>query len=504
MVKKFFGLIDMIDINNYTEQKDCEYKEEHYSVRDNGAIMRHPQKGKNPRKKDAVWTFGDTPHNGYIYYCGVPVHRVVATAFHGAAPTPQHVVDHIDTNRQNNRPENLRWLTKLENILLNEFTRKKIEYLCGSVENFLQDPSQLNAFSDMDRNFSWMRAVTKEEAAATLMHWKELLNRPKVEGSRTNSIDDWIFQGKGQESTSPLSPIPVPRPLTKEEIQAQKAEERKRHAEERKAAAKAKAQELANQRKEIIQQIIDITSSQGWSKAKKTAAPLKADVIITKDGRLIGFNIYRRSSYYDGEGYQVFSLEEEQYASTLSIGLTPSEDSSYTTTLCGKGMSLKELIENIVTDKVSTEDTIIFDTIKVRFVGCSCYACGNTHFVYMVTGLKCSQKPYIELSNYNDYYKVSELIDEFSPEVLKSVQQFLSNHKEMELPMGEIKERFSRTMNESYMSFGCPHCDAIVGDHYFSDMKMEYMYESDDESVFDIPIHGPGIQYEQKHFIVKS
>ena len=121
----------------------------------------------------------------------------------------------------------------------------------------------------------------------------------------------------------------------------------------------------------------------------------------------------------------------------------------------------------------------------------------------MVTGLKCSQKPYIELSNYNDYYKVSELIDEFSPEVLKSVQQFLSNHKEMELPMGEIKERFSRTMNDSYMSFGCPRCDAIVGDHYFSDMKMEYMYESDDELVFDIPIHGPGIQYEQKHFIVK-
>ena len=58
-------------------------------------------------------------------------------------------------------------------------------------------------------------------------------------------------------------------------------------------------------------------------------------------------------------------------------------------------------------------------------------------------------------------------------------------------------------MNDSYMSFGCPHCDAIVGDHYFSDMKMEYMYESDDESVFDIPIYGPGIQYEQKHFIVK-
>lgn len=493
----------MIDINDYTEQKDCEYKEEHYSVRDNGAIMRHPQEGKKPRKKDGVWTFGDTPHNGYIYYCGVPVHRVVATAFHGAAPTPQHVVDHIDTNRQNNRPENLRWLTKLENILLNEFTRKKIEYLCGSVENFLQDPSQLNAFCDMDRNFSWMRAVTKEEAAATLMHWEELLRRPKVEGSRTSPIDEWIFQGKRQEPTSPISPIPVPRPLTKEEIKAQKAEERKRLSEERKAAAKAKAQELVNRRKEIIQQIIDIASSFGWSKAKRTAAKWKTDVNLTKDGRLIGFNIFRKSSYNEGEGNRVFSLEEEHYASSLSIGITPSEDNSYSTTLCGKNMSLKELVESIITDKVSTEDTVIFDTINVRFVGLTCYACGNAHFVYIVKGLESSQKPYIDLHHHNDYYKVSELMDEFSPEVLKSVQQYLSDHKEMELPMGEIKERFSRTMNASYLSFGCPHCDAIVGDHYFSDMKMEYMYESD-ESVIDIPIHGPGIQCEQKHFVIKS
>ena len=30
----------MVDINDFTIQKDCNYKDDSYSVRDNGAIMR--------------------------------------------------------------------------------------------------------------------------------------------------------------------------------------------------------------------------------------------------------------------------------------------------------------------------------------------------------------------------------------------------------------------------------------------------------------------------------
>ncbi len=183
----------MVSIDDYNEVKECLYKEEHYSARDNGAIMRHRREGMRKRKFDEVWSFG-TPDiiTGYMYFCGERVHRIVATAFHGPAPSEQHVVDHIDTNRQNNRPENLRWLTKLENILNNEITRKKVELICGSIEAFLENPWLLYGHEKEDKNFSWMRNVTPEEAQISLARLTEWASKPSH--PKGGTMGDWIFQ----------------------------------------------------------------------------------------------------------------------------------------------------------------------------------------------------------------------------------------------------------------------------------------------------------------------
>lgn len=42
-------------------------------------------------------------------------HQLVCIAFHGPAPTPQHVVAHGDGVRAGNTPDNLRWATTKEN-----------------------------------------------------------------------------------------------------------------------------------------------------------------------------------------------------------------------------------------------------------------------------------------------------------------------------------------------------------------------------------------------------
>lgn len=146
-------------LETYNGIQECHYKNEHYSVRDNGAVLRHAPNNKRTRPTDNKWTFGKlNSKTGYLEIASVRIHRIVATAFHGEPPTKEHVVDHIDTNKQNNRPGNLRWVTRLENILLNPITARRIELICGSVEAFLEDPSK---FRDKfpDPNNKWMCAV---------------------------------------------------------------------------------------------------------------------------------------------------------------------------------------------------------------------------------------------------------------------------------------------------------------------------------------------------------
>lgn len=170
-----------VNVNDFINEKECLFEDERYSVRDNGAIFRHSREGKRNRKSDEQWTFGiENLENGYLHISSVRVHRIVATAFHGDPPDPKYVVDHIDTNRHNNRPENLRWLTRLENTLQNPVTRKKIEYLCGSIEAFLENPSMLND-RQLEPSYSWMRTVTKEEAT-------NCKNRMAIWASQENKI----------------------------------------------------------------------------------------------------------------------------------------------------------------------------------------------------------------------------------------------------------------------------------------------------------------------------
>lgn len=197
-------------LNDFKETKTCTYKGECYSVRDNGAVLRHAREGKRKRKYDDVWTFGNpNKHTGYMNFNGEMVHRIVAWAFLGNPPSSQHVVDHIDTNRRNNRPENLRWLTKLENALNNPITRRKIIYYCGSIDAFVRDPSVLKKHVSKDPNFEWMRTVSPEEALNALKNLDRLSRISKHNGSTTYSkgMGEWIYKCNANDSDH-ISPSP--------------------------------------------------------------------------------------------------------------------------------------------------------------------------------------------------------------------------------------------------------------------------------------------------------
>lgn len=178
-----------ISVDEFDTQAEIEYEGERYLVRDNGAICRRAKQGGRKRRLDGVWTFGrPSDATGYMTLSSHVVHRIVAFAFH-PQPTRQHVVDHIDTNRRNNRADNLRWVTRLENVLLNPVTRRRVVLAYGSVEAFFLDPS---AVISEDRDFSWMRTVTKAEAQVSrerLLKWSERSAAPKG-----GQLGEWLYR----------------------------------------------------------------------------------------------------------------------------------------------------------------------------------------------------------------------------------------------------------------------------------------------------------------------
>ena len=178
------------NLHAFEKEVEVTYRGENYQARDNGAIWRRPRPNQWKRKLDEVWTFGNpSVSRGYMTIAGEFVHRIVATAFHGAQPSEKHVVDHIDTNRRNNRSENLRWVTRLENLLLNPITLKRIVSTYGSLDAFFANP-QGKSVADYD----WMRTVSKveaEESRQRLLRWAESGQIPQG-----GQLGEWIFRNK--------------------------------------------------------------------------------------------------------------------------------------------------------------------------------------------------------------------------------------------------------------------------------------------------------------------
>ena len=188
-------------INEFSEEKQCDYKGEIYSVRDNGAVMRHLREKMKTRKDDGVWTFGKKDEKtGYMKIGQHRVHIIVATAFYGQMNSKIYVVDHIDTNRCNNRVENLRWLTRLENILMNPVSLKRVTMLCGGdITKFIKNPSCLRDLTGTNKDLMWMRNVSPEEAFnayKNVMSWglKPIDNNQLREKTSFSDKSNWIFK----------------------------------------------------------------------------------------------------------------------------------------------------------------------------------------------------------------------------------------------------------------------------------------------------------------------
>ena len=65
----------MVSLDDFEIESLCLYKNERYTVRDNGAVFRYPLDGKRQRPNDNNWTFGKLNiKTGYLEIASVGIH----------------------------------------------------------------------------------------------------------------------------------------------------------------------------------------------------------------------------------------------------------------------------------------------------------------------------------------------------------------------------------------------------------------------------------------------
>ncbi len=62
------------------------------------------------------------------------------------------------------------------------------------------------------------------------------------------------------------------------------------------------------------------------------------------------------------------------------------------------------------------------------------------------------------------------------PVILSAVKEIMKSEKDIKI--GQVKRRYSKTIESSYLSNGCYYCDVIFGDFYLSSEKLDGLHDS--------------------------
>ena len=108
--------------------------------------------------------------------------------------------------------------------------------------------------------------------------------------------------------------------------------------------------------------------------------------------------------------------------------------------------------------------------IKVSFLEVDCWKCGETYNVYFLNESIYSNCG-LEMNADSDMWSSKKFC--FMPEILNEIRKFLQSDNGNHLRIGDIKQRFSKTVKKKYLSFGCKFCDAIFGDWYMMEYQVE-------------------------------
>jgi hypothetical protein len=160
-------------------------------------------------------------------------------------------------------------------------------------------------------------------------------------------------------------------------------------------------------------------------------------------------------------------------------------------------VDLHTFLQNFISNNIQFKPIAITKTkqlVNLVFYEMECWKCHELNHLFYV------ENPFYSACNAK--IKPAEALwesnsIEYRPEIIQLAQKFIESRKDLNLKLGQIKERYSKTVENSYMSFGCYKCDSIFGDWFVMEAKIDLMYvpnelthqeEIELKEIFELPI----------------
>lgn len=243
--------------------------------------------------------------------------------------------------------------------------------------------------------------------------------------------------------------------------------------------------------------IIEACRENGWEAIPEfSEKDWRADVLAVQGQKRIAFEVQWSRQSYEETKYRQERYKDSNVRGCWFFRIAPKEMLDYSKSFVAdkdipafkifkdehsdiiahvgqKQMPLKMLLASLLNRKLKFCKHIRLkpkQEVSIILFQTQCWKCHKPQYCYTVYpkfSTVCGQNFNITNSSWND-----DTVDK-NPRVYAAVQQFLESNQDKGIKIGLLKRRFSKTVQHSYLSLGCYHCDALFGDHYLNTSKLD-------------------------------
>lgn len=250
----------------------------------------------------------------------------------------------------------------------------------------------------------------------------------------------------------------------------------------------------------------------GWDADVEVSSPAGAtsewiaDVMATRGNARVAIEIQwsrqdhaefeRRQARYAHDGVRaVWFARHTDHLPTAAnqalpvFSLTKTDDDQFHTAIGPHPLPLADAVVALLTRAVQFREHLTARQQPRRIVNLypyGCYRCGRECVIWHDTGEQFVSRCGTRVEEYPGFSLWGEDRPEADAATIRHVRDTVRAHPSMPAP-ATLSKRYSRTADETYMAFSCPHCSALFGDWHVRRDLMAMAYD-DPALVVTVPI----------------